>query len=93
MKKVQTLPAGFELIVYKLSKMGVRHSRPAPWSAERRAVRPPRSGLRSNSAKKDRSGTCPLKHRGETQFRRKFFCLLFSQEKEGTRRPRAGSGS
>ena len=31
--------------------------------------------------KRDRSGTCPLKHRGETQFRRTFFCLLFFQEK------------
>ena len=26
--------------------------------------------------KRDRSGTCPLKHRGETQFRTKFLCLL-----------------
>jgi len=31
--------------------------------------------------KRDRFWTCPLKHRGETQFRRKFFCLLFFQEK------------
>ena len=43
--------------------------------------------------KRDRSGTCPLKRRGEAELRRKFFCLLFFQEKEGTRRPRAGSGS
>ena len=27
--------------------------------------------------KRDRSRTCPLKHRGETQFRRKFFWFLF----------------
>ena len=32
--------------------------------------------------KRDRSGTCPLKRRGETQFRRKFFWFLFFQEKE-----------
>ena len=35
----------------------------------------------STYRKRDRSGTCPLKRRGETQFRRKFFCLLFFQEK------------
>ena len=31
--------------------------------------------------KRDRSGTCPLKRRGEAELRRKFFCLLFFQEK------------
>ena len=31
--------------------------------------------------KRDRPETCPLKRRGETQFRRTFFCLLFFQEK------------
>ena len=33
--------------------------------------------------KRDRSGTCPLKHRGETQFRRKFLCLLSFSKKVG----------
>ena len=31
--------------------------------------------------KRDRSGTCPLKRRGKAELRRKFFCLLFFQEK------------
>ena len=30
----------------------------------------------STHKKRDRSGTCPLKPRGETQFRTKFLCLL-----------------
>ena len=34
--------------------------------------------------KRDRSGTCLLKHRGETQFRTKFLCLLsFSKKVRG----------
>ena len=34
--------------------------------------------------KRDRSGTCPLKPRGEAQFRRKFLCLLsFSKKVRG----------
>ena len=33
--------------------------------------------------KRDRSRTCPLKHRGETQFRRKFLCLLSFSKKVG----------
>ena len=32
--------------------------------------------------KRDRSGTCPLKRRGEAELRRKFFWFLFFQEKE-----------
>ena len=44
-----------------------------------RGVGPQGEGL--GKTKRDRSGTCPLKHRGETQFRRTFFCLLFFQEK------------
>ena len=32
-------------------------------------------------SKRDRFWTCPLKHRGEAELRRKFFCLLFFQEK------------
>ena len=38
--------------------------------------------------KRDRSGTCLLKHRGETQFRRKFLCLLsFSKKVRGPGSP------
>ena len=36
-------------------------------------------GLRRT--KRDRSGTCLLKHRGETQFRTKFLCLLSFSKK------------
>ena len=35
----------------------------------------------SEKTKRDRSGTCPLKHRGETQFRTKFLCLLSFSKK------------
>ena len=41
-------------------------------------------GLFTNGStyrKRDRSGTCPLKHRGETQFRTKFLCLLSFSKK------------
>ena len=38
--------------------------------------------------KRDRSGTCLLKHRGETQFRTKFLCLLsFSKKVRGPGSP------
>ena len=38
--------------------------------------------------KRDRFWTCPLKHRGETQFRRKFLCLLsFSKKVRGPGSP------
>ena len=37
----------------------------------------------STYRKRDRSGTCPLKHRGETQFRTKFLCLLSFSKKVG----------
>ena len=38
--------------------------------------------------KRDRFLTCPLKHRGETQFRRKFLCLLsFSKKVRGPGSP------
>ena len=41
-------------------------------------------GEGSGKTKRDRSGTCPLKHRGETQFRTKFLCLLsFSKKVRG----------
>ena len=45
-----------------------------------RGVGPQGEGL--GKTKRDRFLTCPLKHRGETQFRRKFFWFLFFQEKE-----------
>ena len=41
-------------------------------------------GLFTNGStyrKRDRSGTCPLKHKGETQFRIKFLCLLSFSKK------------
>ena len=41
-------------------------------------------GLFTNASthkKRDRSGTCPLKPRGETQFRTKFLCLLSISKK------------
>ena len=41
-------------------------------------------GLFTNASthkKRDRSGTCPLKPRGETQFRTKFLCLLSFSKK------------
>ena len=51
---------------------------------------PPPSGAPSplgeglRRTKRDRSGTCLLKHRGETQFRTKFLCLLsFSKKVRG----------
>ncbi len=35
--------------------------------------------------KRDRSGTCPLKRRGEAELRRKFLCLLsFSKKVRGS---------
>ena len=41
-------------------------------------------GEGSGKTKRDRSETCPLKHRGETQFRTKFLCLLsFSKKVRG----------
>ena len=41
--------------------------------------------------KRDRSGTCPLKRRGETQFRIKFLCLLSFSKKVGAKRSFAGN--
>ena len=41
-------------------------------------------GLFTNASthkKRDRSGTCPLKHRGETKFRTKFLCFLSFSKK------------
>ena len=35
----------------------------------------------TSKIKRDRSGTCPLKHRGETQFRTKFLCFLSFSKK------------
>ena len=43
--------------------------------------RPPGGRLRKN--KKGQVLTCPLKHRGETQFRIKFLCLLSFSKKVG----------
>ena len=41
----------------------------------------------STYRKRDRSGTCPLKRRGETQFRTKFLCLLSFSKKGGDPAP------
>ena len=46
-----------------------------------RGVSPQGEGL--GKTKRDRSGTCPLKHRGETQFRTKFLCFLSFSKKVG----------
>ena len=46
-----------------------------------RGVGPQGEGL--GKTKRDRFLTCPLKHRGETQFRRKFLCLLSFSKKVG----------
>ena len=81
-------PYGFPETVLKLG-------RGTPWCSLRRhapgsqrageGTRP--YGVFTNGStyrKRDRSGTCPLKHRGETQFRRKFLCLLsFSKKVRG----------
>ncbi len=42
---------------------------------------PSPQGEGSEKTKRDRSGTCPLKHRGETKFRTKFLCLLSFSKK------------
>ena len=44
-----------------------------------RGVGPQGEGL--GKTKRDRSETCPLKHRGETQFRIKFLCFLSFSKK------------
>ena len=46
-----------------------------------RGVGPQGEGL--GKTKRDRFLTCPLKHRGETQFRTKFLCLLSFSKKVG----------
>ena len=46
-----------------------------------RGVGPQGEGL--GKTKRDRFLTCPLKHRGETQFRRKFLCFLSFSKKVG----------
>ena len=78
-------PYGFPETVLKLG-------RGTPWCSLRRhapgrqrageGTRP--YGVFTNGStyrKRDRSGTCPLKHRGETQFRRKFLCFLSFSKK------------
>ena len=78
-------PYGFPETVLKLG-------RGAPWGFHREhapgrqrageGTRPYGAFTNGSTYKKrDRSGTCPLKQRSETQFRTKFFCLLFFQEK------------
>ena len=42
---------------------------------------PSPQGEGSGKTKRDRSETCPLKHRGETQFRIKFLCFLSFSKK------------
>ena len=52
-------------------------------SGLRPATFPPGEGL--GKTKTDRSGTCPLKPRGEAELRRKFLCLLsFSKKVRGS---------
>ena len=41
----------------------------------------------STYRKRDRSGTCPLKHRGEAELRTKFLCLLSFSKKGGDPAP------
>ena len=84
-------PYGFPEIVLKLG-------RGAPWGSRRgHAPGSQRAGEGtrpysvftngSTYRKRDRSGTCPLKHRGETQFRTKFLCLLSFSKKGGDPAP------
>ena len=78
-------PYGFPEIVLKLG-------RGAPWGSRRghapgsqragEGTRP--YGVFTNGStyrKRDRFLTCPLKHRGETQFRTKFLCFLSFSKK------------
>ena len=63
-----------------------REREPAPSSAPFGGTFPQEEGL--GKTKRDRSGTCPLKRRGETQFRTKFLCLLsFSKKVRGPGSP------
>ena len=50
-----------------------------------RGVGPQGEGL--GKTKRDRSGTCPLKHRGEAELRTKFLCLLSFSKKGGDPAP------
>ena len=64
-----------------------RGREPAPSSVWPTASHlPPGEGL--GKTKRDRSGTCLLKHRGEAELRRKFLCLLsFSKKVRGPGSP------
>ena len=84
-------PYGFPEIVLKLG-------RGAPWGSRRgHAPGSQRAGEGtrpysvftngSTYRKRDRSGTCPLKHRGEAELRTKFLCLLSFSKKGGDPAP------
>ena len=68
---------------------GGRVGTPAPTAESEQKQRAhnlrPYTTITNSSAyrKRDRSGTCPLKRRGETQFRTKFLCLLSFSKKVG----------
>ena len=62
-------PTGVGAGTCPLIRPSVRTGAPSPWG----------EGL--GKTKRDRFLTCPLKHRGETQFRRKFLCFLSFSKK------------